>query len=630
MEQSIDTNNKRLRWPLMCVLFLVALVALPTVLKDLSRDDYIHKAYLTGQPMYPVAQAGSGLAKESNAPGMLEAINGMFSFSGMNGEILDEAAQWGAVPWWVAEDIQLNFWRPISAFTHWVDYQLWPDSPAAMHFQNVSWYLFVLFLLALLLKRSAVAVPIIVLTIALYGLDVSHSLAISWIANRNIFVVTSMVLMALMCFHFWRGESRDGRNSIGAIVGFWVFLALALLSAEAGVAILAFVAAYLLILDRGKWIHRTIIGGLVLVVVVVWRLIYRYLGYGAANNGAYVDPLAQPGAFLQNVATNAPTLLFDQMIGVDTYVALMSPETFQLQVIIAWVGLVLFTLLFLPLLRADRDARYWYVASWIAVVPSCAATLSSGRLMFLAGIGLMVVLAKFLHGLIKKSDWLPESKLYRGFAWVFTVIFLLGHVAGNGVGWFLTIQSQLSDRPIMSALQKPAEVEPSPEIAQVFVNTPLQFEMLYVPSIANAHGKNIAKAIHTLAPAWESMRVTRVSDNSIELESLSDIGFPLASSLGISESTKKQHMTYLYKKADGFFIDSDTEFHRGQFFQQGDMGVEVLAVSPEHMPTKIKAIWPYPLSSKKLQWFTWDWESKRYDSWPVLAVGESQVLKGPF
>jgi len=35
---------------------------------------------------------------------------------------------------------KLSFWRPLSAATHWIDYHLWPTSPALMRLHNAAWF----------------------------------------------------------------------------------------------------------------------------------------------------------------------------------------------------------------------------------------------------------------------------------------------------------------------------------------------------------------------------------------------------------------------------------------------------------------------------------------------------------
>ena len=45
---------------------------------------------------------------------------------------------YGMLPWWTPDDMKLGLWRPVTALTHWLDYRLFPDSPALMHAQNIA------------------------------------------------------------------------------------------------------------------------------------------------------------------------------------------------------------------------------------------------------------------------------------------------------------------------------------------------------------------------------------------------------------------------------------------------------------------------------------------------------------
>ena len=39
----------------------------------------------------------------------------------------------GTVPWFTLPDYKVSFWRPLTSFTHWVDYHYFPNSPWLAH-----------------------------------------------------------------------------------------------------------------------------------------------------------------------------------------------------------------------------------------------------------------------------------------------------------------------------------------------------------------------------------------------------------------------------------------------------------------------------------------------------------------
>ncbi len=45
----------------------------------------------------------------------------------------------GVLPWWSLETLQLAFWRPLTALTHWFDYVLWPNFSVPLEDKSLRW-----------------------------------------------------------------------------------------------------------------------------------------------------------------------------------------------------------------------------------------------------------------------------------------------------------------------------------------------------------------------------------------------------------------------------------------------------------------------------------------------------------
>jgi hypothetical protein len=65
---------------------------------------------------------------------------------------------------------------------------------------------------------------------------------------------------------------------------------LALLASEMGLVTFAYLFAYLLVLDRDKWLGRVKRIVPFVLITVVWRLTYTGLGYGANRAARGGDP----------------------------------------------------------------------------------------------------------------------------------------------------------------------------------------------------------------------------------------------------------------------------------------------------------------------------------------------------
>ena len=145
----------------------------------------------------------------------------------------------GLLPWWSSETLRFNFLRPVSAITHWLDHQLWPGTPWAMHVHSLLWYLLTVFLCHRLYRRFTAATWAAGLATVMFAVDDIHAITVTWIANRNHLIACVLVLVAFACHVCWR---LQGRGSLGwAACGLFL---MALLASEAAVAFGAFVVAW--------------------------------------------------------------------------------------------------------------------------------------------------------------------------------------------------------------------------------------------------------------------------------------------------------------------------------------------------------------------------------------------------
>src|SRR6185369_12241482 len=57
--------------------------------------------------------------------------------------------------WWTSRAWRAALWRPLTAFTHWLDYRLYPKTPWLMHAHNIAWFAVAAFLTATMYRRIA-------------------------------------------------------------------------------------------------------------------------------------------------------------------------------------------------------------------------------------------------------------------------------------------------------------------------------------------------------------------------------------------------------------------------------------------------------------------------------------------
>ena len=209
----------------------------------------------------------------------------------------------GFAPWWASDQIKTNFFRPLSSLTLAFDFSLWPDTPLLMHIHSLLWFC-LLIVLAYQLYRSVSGSAVVAgISILLLVMDDVFSGPVGWISNRH--AVVAMVFSVLCVWLYHQGVSKQKWPYVAGACGAY---ALALLASEMGLVTFAYLFAYLLVLDRDKWLGRVKRIVPFVVITVVWRLVYTGLGYGVRGTLLYIDPLLNPVDFITQMFTRIPVL----------------------------------------------------------------------------------------------------------------------------------------------------------------------------------------------------------------------------------------------------------------------------------------------------------------------------------
>ncbi|MBZ0256724.1 hypothetical protein K8I31_11720, partial [bacterium] len=306
----------------------------------------------------------------------------------------------GRLPWWTLEDIRLSFFRPFAIFTHWLDYQIWPNSAPLQHLHNLIWYGVLTAGVVVFYRRIMGASWAAGLAGLMFAFDAAHGFPVGWIANRNALIATTFGVFALIAHDRWR---RDGWNA-----GAWLsagLLLIALLSAEFGVGAFAFFISHALFLDKAPWQQRWRAIAPSLLTILIWQAAYRLMGYGAYGSSFYIDPGASPIAFLYAFTKRAPLLLQSQWFGLPAAPTLFIPE-WLLGVYwkISLGSLAIIAVVLFPLLRNNRQASFWTLSMALALVPVCAV-FPAERVLFFVGIGAFPLFALLFQTLWHNPKW---------------------------------------------------------------------------------------------------------------------------------------------------------------------------------------------------------------------------------
>ncbi|MEZ5507966.1 MAG: hypothetical protein R3F38_19175 [Gammaproteobacteria bacterium] len=272
-------------------LALALLLCAPALWVGLQLDDYFHWGLVTQQnPL---------LATNSPASPF-----GLFSFlDGDPGRVLD-LTNLGLLPWWTHAEVKYAFWRPLTEFTHGLDYGLWPDQPWLMHIHSLIYFAILLWFTFRLFASVQGNGRALWWAVVLFALFYGHGVPAAWLANRNALLAGIFLVMTLYCHHQWREQER-GILDLRAVLLF----SAGLLCGEMAVSTGLYILAYGLLMDRGRWLDRTLSIVPYALVGAIWLGVRGVLGYGAQGSGHYVDPLATPGLFLQLLLERGLSLL---------------------------------------------------------------------------------------------------------------------------------------------------------------------------------------------------------------------------------------------------------------------------------------------------------------------------------
>lgn len=560
------------------------LLVLPSVRSGFQSDDWWQRAALLCPP-------GLETAFAPNDASLFRIADGD---SARTRRLVDI----GMLPWWCEETFKLWFWRPASEWTHRLDYFLWPDDPARMHVQSLLWFGGWILCASLLFRRLIPAMWVAGLASLLFAVDGAHSLPAGWLAARNSVLAALFGTGCLLLHDAWRRRTLRYGGWLAALS-----LGLAFLCKEAAIGACAYLLAYAAFLDLGRIRARLWSLAPYVLVVAAWHMAYRIGGFGVDGSEMYFDPMDSPLALLGVVFRRAPILLLGQW-GLPPAEAIWILGPFGRQAL--WsIAVVLMALLFyfmIPLLRADRTARFFFAGMLMAAVPACLGMMSSRQLEYV-GLGAAGLLALLLRFLLRKSR--AEKRISQ--RWLSRFL-LHGLVAIHLI--ISPITFVMTHRYFVRACvaQESALVQESlmgPELAGktvILLNPTYASHSTYLLIHRALAGHALPVRVWSLAPgrcAKQRVRVRRLDACILEVQV--DGGIPVDLERGPRNPLRPGERIVL----DG-------------------LAVTVAATGDANAPTKMIFEFAEPLESSSFAWFRM--QDAHYAPWVPPAVGDPQVV----
>jgi len=364
---------------------LAVLLYLPSLDVGLVADDYIHWASWHGQTPSGVVRTGS--------------VDGLFALVDGGPARAQAMREQGRLLWTAADDLKLSFWRPLAELTHRLDGHLWPNTPLWMHLHSLLWYGLLVWALVRLYEALEASPRRAHWAALVFAVSALHFFSVTWLAARNQLISALFVVWALHAFHRQAARGTGWRRARWAACGLYV---LALLSAEAGVALMAYLLAYQLTLathDGKGWRRLRPLWPFVLVTLA-WRVCHVAWGYGALGSGSYVDPGHEPLRFLVAVATRLPTYAMADLAGWSTGLAHgLAQGALEVYGALAAVALLAwaFALGRVGLWRTPLF-RFYALGAVLSLVPACAIE-PADRVLIVSEIGACGLIGALMPGL---------------------------------------------------------------------------------------------------------------------------------------------------------------------------------------------------------------------------------------
>lgn len=502
------------RLPLVAVIVAIVL-SIPALTAGYFLDDYLY--------IQRLRDGGGSLAAGLDLYRLTAAYGGP-----------SEAIKHGHWPWWFDTSAKVELCRPLSGLLFAVDQRLWPETPFVAHLHSLAWYLLLVVACARLYKlfsslpdgssssgssphasSGGLSPATAGLALLLFVLEEGHWQAAGWIANRHSVVAAAPVVLGLVAHVAWRERGwRPGAplSMLGYAVG--------LGGGETAVQALMYVVAYELFVSRG----RRLVGLVPLASIVVgYFAIYKTLGFGARNHEQYLDPIGEPGRFLQGAITRLPTLLADLFAGfpADLWAPLPVLRTaFVVVGVLATAAIVGLAVLAWPAVdvAARRAVKFFAAGSALSILPG-AAGLPGSRLLLVPSIGGAVVLATILiHGgaAVRSRGLAARAAGKVGAAWIVVV-----HLVLSPIVMVFNFVNMRTIGAATAKMSREAEVGrvglPASRIDVAVLEAPDLVAMLYPPLVLSLDPETRYRSWWTLSVAPKDHVFRRTGERSFTL-----------------------------------------------------------------------------------------------------------------
>ena len=598
------------RLPLFLAIGAIA-VMLPALKLGLIADDLPQRAVELRADQLPPGIAETGNPVDSGT--FSRVLFDLFGCS-RNPQTIAMMKNYGTLPWWTPDDLRLSLCRPVTALTHWLDYRLFPDSPALMHAHNIAWFAAVVFLVAIVFRKLMGANWVAGLAALLFLLDADTYLPAAFVANRGYWLALFFGLLCLYEHHRWRSTQSRAAMVLSAL-----FLAISILGEESGVSIFAFILAYALVLETGNVRSRALTILPSVIIINVWWIAYRLSGYGMNHLGICMDPARHPLQFLQALIPRDLIFLGSQLSAVPPELLyVLKPSLYSIIIVLYGTVAVAALLIFLPWVQRDKMTAFWFAAMMFAAIPEAVLMPLSKNLGFIA-IASFGLIASFVAGVFNRPGWLQERRGYKIAAWAACVLLILIHVPGAIAKRVVVTKA---DALGFAWASRGSSERPKLEDKNlIIINHPLSLESYYTPGYAAYYHWPLPETLRVLAPGCTGFEVQRADDQTLVIQSRG-ADFFACDNLG------PVHVAYFLNTADRLLLENP-QYKKGERYLLKGLTVEILDLDASDLPSRVAFHFDSSLDSPDYRWLWFNWRKGACEPFSLPAIGRSVTLPGP-
>jgi len=586
------------------------LVMLPALKTGLVMDDLPQRAVELRPDQLPPRMQETGNPPDSGS--FSTVLFDLFGFS-RNPQCMALMKNYGTLPWWTPDDLRCSLCRPVTALTHWLDYQFFPDSPALMHAHNIAWFAAVVFLLTMVYRKLMGTGWAAGLAALLFLLDGNTYFPVAFVANRGFFLALFFGLMCLYEHHRWRSTKSRSGMVLSAL-----FLAFSLFAEESGASAFAFILAYALVLEPGSFRNRALTVLPSVLVIVAWRITYMLSGYGLAHVGIYIDPAQEPLQFARELIPRDMILLGSQLTSVPPeFLFAVKPSLHPMIIALYGVFTVAALVVFLPWVFRDKVAAFWFAAMILAAIPEAVLVPLSKNFGFIA-VGAYGLIASFIAGVLTRPNPLLKQRAWRILAWVACILLILVHGPGAIAKRVAMVKAGAS---IFAWARGIPPDWPNIENENVIVvNHPCPLETAYVPAYKAYHHQLLPRTLRVLVPGCTGFDVQRTDDKTLVIQSR-------GSNIFSCDDVGPIHITYAFRAFT--LVGSEPKYKKGDRYDLGNLTVEVLELDVSDLPSRVAFHFDTSLDSPDFRWLWFDWRTSSSEPFKMPAIGQSVTLSGP-